>query len=805
MMTSQRAILDTAPAGATRLQARGIDGHLLYTATHVWGWWRLPLTHLDYLTDGEQEHEALAAASTWSGLAGHDLHVLTAAVPADPDRWARDAVDDAYAPVGDWQRWTAAAADHLRSRDDLHKAVYVGVRLGERQAPLLGHRLAAIFGRIESAAGLADHVIPAAELDRWRRTAQKVGRPIEAGTLAGRPAEADELAWLIAHSVRRGQQLAPLPADTRRWGAGQIAGLVDGQLHRARTHVAATGPDGQVSYHTTLTVARMPERFVWPPGPPWLCLHEWLHEHIEISARWRIVDHRTAGRDVRSRIAAARDQTRHTTEAGGHLPQRDLDRLDTATGLEARLDRDRTPLVYGHTRLVISADQPDALDDIAEEVIEQYRHADIELARPSFDQLPLLFEAIPGDKVRVQAYRQVHEPAVLGGAMPTASAALGDGRGPYLGFSTGRLAEQPVHYSPWEAVNRRDQQRETTVAVTGSLGGGKTVTLMAIAAAAWRTGARVVAFDPKGDLARLAALPGADVDVVDLTDAPDGVLDPWALIDDPDAAKMVALEAIDRLVAGRAQPHHRTAIDQAVEAEAHAPRPSLSGVVDRLTASDGAGREIASTLQMYRTMPLARLAFRPPTGGMRLGDGITIITTPGVEYPPVGTPLHQMSWPQRLAVTATYLVGTYARRVALHADPDRPKLIALDEAWALTSTDQGRALIAETSRMGRSRRAALLLASQSAADLADDTVRNCISTVIAHRIGADSEGDAVARLLGVTPSSQLTADLYDLRAGEAVMRDLDRRVGRLQVDVGWDPALAQLLDHHTARRQEVAG
>ena len=624
-MTGPLQLLDTAPAGASRLRARAIDGSLLYTDTHVWAWWRLPLTHLDYLTEGEQEHGAIAAASTWAGLAGHEVHVLTAAVPRDPDGWARTVADDAYRTSGDWRAWTAAAGDHLRRRDDLEKSVYVGVQIGERRAPLLGRRLAALFGKVEAAAGVTDHVVAAAERERWRRSATKIGRPLEAGALAARPANADELAWLIAHAVRRGQPLGPLPIGTRAWGAG------------------------------------------------------------------------------------------------------------------------------------------------------------------------------------VNAYRQVHEPAVLGGAMPTASAALGDGRGPYLGYTTGRLAEQPVHYSPWESVRRREQQRETTIAVTGSLGGGKTVTLMSIAAAAWRAGARVVAFDPKGDLARLAELPGADVDVVDLTDAPDGVLDPWTLIEDPDAAKMVALEAIDRLVAGRAQPHHRTAIDQAVEREARSQTPSLSGVVERLEHGSDAGREIASTLQMYRTMPLARLAFRPPTGRVALGDGITIITTPGVEYPPVGTPLREMSWPQRLAVTATYLVGTYARRVALHAEPDRPKLIALDEAWALTSTDQGRALIAETSRMGRSRKAALLLASQSAVDLADDTVRNCISTVIAHRIGADREADAVAALLGVTPSPGLTADLYDLRAGEAVMRDLDRRVGRIQVDVGWDPALARLLDLDAGRRPEIAG
>jgi hypothetical protein len=37
------------------------------------------------------------------------------------------------------------------------------------------------------------------------------------------------------------------------------------------------------------------------------------------------------------------------------------------------------------------------------------------------------------------------------------------------------------------------------------------------------------------------------------------------------------------------------------------------------------------------------------------------------------------------------------------------------------------------------------------------------------------------------------------------MRDLDRRVGRVQVDVGWDVTVARLLDHNLTAHQEVAG
>jgi len=795
------ALLDTSAAGATKLAARAIDRNLIYTDRHVWAWFRLPLRHLEYLTFGEQESVAFGSAAVWNGLQGHEVHLLTAAVPADPDGWAAAAAEAAYRQHGDWHAWMADAVAHLHRRGDLAKAVYVGVRLGDRRTPLLGHKLGALLGQLELVAGVADPMVDSAELARWRTAAEKIGRPLTEGHMEAVPATADELAWLIADSVKRSHRTV-VPQGTRRWGPGQLAWLVDGELTSDRTCVRAEGPDGQITYHATLAVARMPEVLTWPPGPPWLCLHEWSHERVAVSARWQIVDHTKARKDVANRNAAARDQADHVAKAGGSIPGRDRARLQMAAELEERLERDRTPLIYAHTRLLCTADSPEQLDSVVDEVTEHYRQADIALARPSYDQLQLHMEAAPGDRVRVTAYRQVHDPEVLGVALPHASGGLGDGRGPYIGYTLGTLSQQPVHYSTHEAVNR-DDQRETTVAVVGSLGGGKTVTTSALCAAGWRKGYRVIAFDPKGDLARLAELPGADVDVIDLTTAPAGILDPWSLFpNDPDGAKMVALETLERLVGWRTDREAQTEMARAVNAESQGSDPSLAGVLERLAAAGGAAEGISAALDLYRSLPLARLAFQRPTSDVRLTGSMTIITTPGVEYPPAGTPLAEMSWPQRLAVTAIYLVGAYARREAMHAEAGRPKLIALDEAWALTATDQGRALITDVSRMGRSLGIALVLATQSASDLSDERVRNVIGTVFAHRIGSRGEGDAVADLLGVTRSDRLTNHLLRLGKGETIMRDLDWRVGRMQVDVMWDQALRGMLD--SSRKQARA-
>src|SRR5207245_9209220 len=82
--------------------------------------------------------------------------------------------------------------------------------------------------------------------------------------------------------------------------------------------------------------------------------------------------------------------------------------------------------------------------------------------------LPL--QSIPGEAVPVKAYEQRQAPVTLAGAMPTATAELGDRTGPYLGTSGGRTVT-PVHFDPLAAAR---ENRPTAIAITGTSGAGKT-------------------------------------------------------------------------------------------------------------------------------------------------------------------------------------------------------------------------------------------------------------------------------------------------------------------------------------------
>jgi len=787
-------ILDVTGAGGEALPARAIDGPLLYTADKVWWVGRLAPVHLDYLTDGAKAGVAADATVAWAGMAGRTIHLSTVQGVEDPIGWAERLAGRCWSARSDWSSWQRAAVEAIAGQSFATKQVFVAVLIGDRRPPLFGRRAGRLIADLDVRAGTADSTIRPDELDRWRREATKVVRPLTGGVLGAAACTADEVAGLIAHATFRGHNV-PVPAGGGRWGPGEIVALTEGRIVRGPNHVRAVGPDGRESFHAVLATARVPDPLVWSGGPPWLCLGEWVNGTVEISARWEVVDWQRASKDVRKRIVAARDTEKAAADAGAQASESDARILASGTDLEAKLEERHESLGYAHTRFVCTAGSAGALDELVEDVIEHYRsEADVSLVRPALDQYRLFLEALPGGRVEVPSFRIQHDLEAFGMGLPNATSGVGDTNGPFTGWTTGQLMVRPVRFDPWECVRRKENQKATTVVVTGTLGGGKTVTLMRIIRDAHTNGYRIVAVDPKGDLARLADLPG-DVDVIDLNDAPDGVLDPWQLIDRPDQAKMVALEVINRLMPVQSG-QQTLQINRAVKAVAAGPEPSLSAVLDHLAAGPPEAQEVHEMLDMASDLPLARLAFRRRgEAPFQLGDGLTIITTPGIELPSAGTELLSMSWAERLAFTAMYLVGTYSRRVALHAETGRPKLIVMDEAWSLTATDQGRKLIDECARMGRSRELVLAMASQSAIDFVDRKVRTCISTVFAHRVGSNDEADAVAQLLDIDPSPVLAADLVHLATGEAIMRDLDGGVARVQVSVH-DRVLQRLLDHN---------
>jgi hypothetical protein len=798
-------------AGRNRLSVRYFDDRILLSETHAWAYYRLPTVSYEFTTP--QEREALAINITVAlatiRMTDAEVHLRIAHRSYPAAEWAT-ALDSTSDGGPGWLEYLDGMYRHVWAKDFWTKEVYVGVRLGQRgmRAQLSGgvfSQLINAYRASEQAMGLQDEAVSAGEIAKWTEQAERLGRALGSSVLAARHANSDELSWLFRHALSGSLGDPPGSAVKRRkWGAGEIEALVEGQVHNARTLVRLERPEGE-SYAAFLSFARFPDVMYFPDGEPWLHCADALPFPVEASLRMKLIPPARASKDVSRRLAHARDMDAHIREAGAELPIALAEQIEAARLLEHGITKERLPFVYGWHRLMVTAPSRELCVRRSEAVVEHYRDAGIDVVNSTGDQFSLLRESLPGDRVRLTSYLQRQPLYTIAGGMPTATVDLGDRVigdagwiGPYIGETLGR-ARSVVHFDPLVAAARN---RPTAVAITGEPGGGKTTLALLLILQLALRGVTVAVIDPKGDAESLVSLlqaRGRQARVLPLGSAAPGLLDPFSFGDELAERRTMATETL-RLLLPRMSEERESAMIQAVGAVAAGDQPSLGKVVAHLERSaDPASMNLGAVLRSMSEMRLARLCFAPSGGqGIDAAGWTTVFTLAGLTLPDVGLNRDDYSYEQRLSVALLYLVSQFARRLLNGMDRRLPKAIFLDEAWAITSTPQGAKLIPEVSRMGRSRNTALILVSQNAGDLLSEQVTNCISGVFAFRSSERAEVANVMALLGIEPSDEHKATLRGLGNGECIFRDLDGRAGRVGIDLISDD-LRQWLDTNPTR------
>jgi hypothetical protein len=798
-------------AGRSRTAVRYFDDRILLTEAHAWAYYRVPTVSYEFTTPADREALAtnITVALAAIRMADAEVHLRIAHRSYPAAEWATNLDNTSDGGPG-WHAYLDEMYRHVWAKDFWAKEVYIGVRLGQRgmRAQLSGGVLASFISAYkagEQALGLDDEAVSASEIGRWREQAERLGRALGASALAARHATADDIAWLFRHTLTG--TLADPPSSAvgrRRWGAGEIEALLEGQVHNGRTMLRLEHPAGE-SHAALLSFARFPDVMYFPEGEPWLHYADALPFPVEASLRMKLIAPARASKDVGRRLAHARDMDAHIREAGAEMPIALAEQIEAARLLEHGITKERLPFVYGWHRLMVAAPTRELCLNRAEAVIEHYRDAGIDVVNSTGDQFSLLCESLPGEHVRLNSYLQRQPLYTIAGGMPTATVDLGDRAapdagwiGPYIGETLGR-ARSVVHFDPLVAAARN---RPTAVAITGEPGGGKTTLALLLIMQLALRGTTVAVIDPKGDAESLIALlqqHGRQARVLPLGSAAAGLLDPFSFGDDLAERRTMATETL-RLLLPRMSEERESAMIQAVAAVAAGEQPSLGKVVAHLErAADPASVNLGAVLRSMSEMRLAKLCFAPSGGqGLDAAGWTTVFTLAGLTLPDVAVKRDDYSYEQRLSVALLYLVSQFARRLLNGMDRRLPKAIFLDEAWAITSTPQGAKLIPEVSRMGRSRNTALIMVSQNAGDLLNEQVTNCISSVFAFRSSERTEVANVLSLLGVERSEEHMAVLRTLGNGECIFRDLDGRAGRIGIDLITDE-LRRSLDTNPTR------
>jgi hypothetical protein len=479
--------------------------------------------------------------------------------------------------------------------------------------------------------------------------------------------------------------------------------------------------------------------------------------------------------------------------------------------------------VHGWYRLAVSGEDREQCLERVREIQDRYRKRQVTVVHPRGIH-GLLREFTPGEPLSCTDYQRRYPAIYFAAGMPAAAAGLGDRVGPTIGHTVGH-SRRAVMFDTHFATEVREMSG--LVAIVGEPGGGKSVLSGLITYEAVRRRITSVMLDPSGPLARLCELPELrDISrAIDLTSAPSGTLNPYAVVAQPRPEDYATADALEEARTFAAQDRKLLAIDvasmllpaqlaakgrtrllltEAVRATKGAPATSLWAVVEHLEQGDADGKAIAAYLRDMAEMPMARLFFPTgPTSTDGLDATLTVLTMPNLILPPPNVPREHWSTQEQLAVPLLHLASWYASRIVYGRPMQERTLVSLDEVHFMNNWGAGRALFTRLGRDSRKWNTCVLAASQNPADILGMEVSNFISAAFVGRIKDEAVASEALRMLGVQPGigyepvlARLSARTGAGRSGgrEFVMRDVDGNVDRMRVDLDHLPHVLAALD-----------
>lgn len=811
-------------SAAPKSSITAIENDLTFSKRDVYLWVKLKETDYEFKTNEQREQIVTDFSLACANILDSDENELECQLIVtsklfDSSKWRSNfhrAIDSGD-PTPYFGEYTAKMANHISEYQFRDKNVYLGVNLGPRNSYNVKKSALKIpfFEDIFNAlSGEVDEYVTKEELAFWERKARLVRYSLINGELQSDYVTANDIAYTLRKPMFPAM---PMPSiedlgitGSQSWGAGELQTLNDADVVNTPRWLEITQLINGVEhkgYRATLCMAKFPEVMNFPDKEPWIHSVSLLGFPVDIYSRFSIIPSAKVKKQVGNKIKEAKDQAANMTSAGGQINLEVEENLRLGEHLDYALSKDDTPWVYGRHRIAVEASSENELKERCQAVIEHYKSLGILVVWSTGDQLSLLQESMPNDRVRLSSYYQRHELNIMGAGVPAGAGGTGDKvirkesgeelgwLSCYIGYTTSRIVE-PVFLSMHSALARN---RPPGLVITGAPGSGKSYTAFTLTYGMVISGVKTIYIDPKVDALPLAGLPGCeDTTVIDLQESPDGLLDPFQIGQNDGERIDLAISTIEMLVGGNSAISSTASAEmsKAIKIVLKNRTPSMNQLVEILLSSKiPDANALGERLSLIKKMPYARLCFAErrrdsaaPTEGLNLDSRLTIITLLGLDMPDSKTPREDYSNRNYLAIAILFLLTSFARKLMINpreGEKHLPKAIVIDEAWAITSTAQGSKMVLETARMGRSLNTAIILVSQNAGDFLGGDVTNSVSTRMAFRAEASDEITNVLEFFEL-PNTRANREVISrLDTGVCLLKDSEKRIARVQID-GWD-------------------
>lgn len=809
-----------------------IVGNMLVTATgQVWAGYRIGPVRWDFISMAERTILLQQQADVWAALAGRDVQERVTTRPYPVAAWAKNLSNRTPWPAPDvpgetFNDYLLRMQRRIGSGGMGDKIVFRWFTLApvEPGTDVRAQVLASASGRMPSApvrALLADEKRVNDAVQGWsarRMSAAETGWMRARSLAPGMPAP--------VRAARDGWSMADLPelSNDVRWNETPFDRSV--QVHGWR--------DGAETVRAVqvLTATRMGDQSYPENGlDPWQAYAEHVTDPLgrAIPVEWNLVGRIAAGGElakqatldlakainINESYALFDEPAPEYTERGIVVAKEARDQITTGQA------RDSARFVGTVNMIVTGADVFDERGRLvrpAAEVVEErsealrraYAGADLRMDFTApMAQAARLLEAVPGEGFDRIGYQRQMRLGYLAAGLPNVSSSVGDGRGPYLGYTLGAATRPVFHDSHYATEGQGERGRaQNTWLVVSTLGGGKSVLLESIIYSNVRRGTRVVVRDPSGPMTALCDMPelAGVSQALNLLNGAPGILNPPSLVratdDEAEAIgqrRMLTLDMARRCLQPDlfAHPGTYSALREAGRKVAWTEYATLWDLVVALEAvADEHAHTVAWALRDASEMPLLRLLFPAAIDTLppwRSSDALlTVISTPGVRRAPDGVGRDDWSPAEHAADPLLRLSTLYADRLLFEKSRDQRAVAVFDEAEDMTDSAAGRATLARLGRDHSKWNIAVYLALKNLTpEMMGGELRNFLAGAFVGRMANVEPAEAMLSVLHIQERgyAKYLMGLSSRRPGEFVHLDADGRVGTVKIDIDHHPEL----------------
>ncbi len=722
----------------------------------------------------------------------------------------------------EFERYRAAVIEKVANQRPWRRSLFLLVKLPRSRFSVPDLDLAAPGRTLASLRGFATGIgrtlqqqflsAPSGEMDRQvlvdTLSAEALVSQSVHAALGGERLQSTDLEWLLCHPFHRALPGASVP-HLGLEPSYQIAVrgervllrprkslpiLITGDSvieERLRTLVIHHQDDGaRQSWQTFFFLVDVPEE-VSDIGQEWLYRLDDLSDPVECSIHLEMEAPHTAAAGLERSRKALKDQQREFVDGTGDLPLTLEWAGDRGRHLEHKLQHGM-PLVHATVTFAVFAPTRMELEARATQFSQLCSTLRLRVVRSPGDQAQGFLNSLPGTDLEKKPWSIPMDPGYLAAGVPHGSRDAGDPTGDYIGQTR---QGTPVLLDLARPMSR-ELNRSGAVGIVGTLGGGKSVLKKLLFYLAFNRGGSIFSIDPKDEDGCFTGIPeiAKGLTVLRLSAGSRTQINPFRMAQSEERSHAIAHDYLSLLLDGQRNDERADIIMEAVERTFATPSRDLHHVItelQKLSQSSGheamraEARRCFTRLQGYTKSPYGRLVFARDDGVSSLPDTRFVVASLAGLPLPKRAPGETSNFTpnERFGVGMMYLMAALGRERMFHGTPGGLKLFGIDEAWLLRSFPEGRQLIDETVRMGRSYGVVPILVTQNPGDIAEEELRNNLGAIFCFRTEDPRASRDNAFLLGLDPNeASLWQEFRSLRSGDCFFKDIEGRVSLIHVD-----------------------